>query len=117
MSTALVASAPRLSCRVETRRDQREQRIPRLVLVAPHDTRAWAFRAMISRVKAAIEDLSDAIPEGAPWSIVAANVWDRRLGVCAALELHTHGGTDAECDLGVRALERIATEITRQEAA
>jgi hypothetical protein len=104
-------------CRVETLRDNREQRVPRLVITAPSDTRAWAFRASVSRIKAAIEEMSDRVPDGAPWHIVAANVWDRRAGVCAALELHTYGGTDAECDLGVALLSRVADGVSAAQVA
>ena len=84
---------------------------------APADTNMWAFQACVSRVRAAIEDLSSLVPGGAPWAIVAGNGWRPAFGVHVQLELETICGTDAECDLGIALLERVAGEIERRQAA
>lgn len=117
MMHALTPSQPRLRLTAETRRDEREARIPRLVIRAPGDTGVWQFRACVSRVRAAVEELSASVVSGAPWDVRERQCWDRGSGVCVALELRTFGGTDREADLGMALLSRLADEIERRQVA
>lgn len=120
MMHALTPSQPRLRLTVETRRDEREARIPRIVIRAPGDTEAWAFKASVSGIRSAVERMSGHVVDGAPWSVVEANVWDPRAGgFCKALELRTFGGSDKEADTGLALalLARLADEIERRQVA
>lgn len=119
-SLSLVAGRARLI--VETIRDSREARIPRIAIVMPSDIRIgtvkgdWCAAAIVSRVQSAVELLSSEIRDGAPWRVVRAWKWaPRERHPC--IELHTFAGTDAEADLGLRLLERLAAEVERQAAA
>ncbi len=113
----LTESHPRLRLTTETRRDEREARIPRLIIRAPGDTGVWQFRACVSRVRAAVEELSASVVSGAPWDVRERQCWDRGSGVCVALELRTFGGSDREADLGLALLARLADEIERRQVA
>jgi hypothetical protein len=115
--SALTVSHPRLRLTVETRRDDREARIPRLIIRAPGDTGVWQFRACVSRVRSAVEDMSASVVSGAPWDIRERQCWDRGSGVCVALELRTFGGSDKEADTGLRLLERLADEFAARQVA
>ncbi len=100
-----------IAASVETRRGALEERVPRLILRAPPDTRVWAFRAAVSRIRASIEDASDAIATDAPWDVVERPLWSRGHGVSVALELRTHDGRDSQADLGVEVLRAVAATI------
>ncbi len=100
---------PTFVAEVQTRRDDRDARVPRILLHVSKDIDSRVLRAYALRLQAEIEEIA---AKDSPWSS-HLDFGGTAHTIYGAVELRTYGGTDAECDQGLELLRRAAASVNR----